>query len=121
MAAAVAKAVVAPRQVVRQPTVAGSSSAGAFTADTLVLLGLEKANKADPGYDTAFMDGTWSECPARRWVPALYAAIWRRALAGRRKRGRRDGQRRDLYAAQVPQPRGEEPHLPIEHLGPLRQ
>ena len=82
VAAAVAKAVVAPRQVVRQPTVAGSCSAGAFTADTLVLLQLETANKADPGYDTAFMDGTWSECPARRWVPALYAAIWRRALAG---------------------------------------
>ena len=82
VAAAVAKAVVAPRQVVRQPTVAGSSSAGGFSADTLVLLGLEKANKADPGYDTAFMDGTWSECPARRWVPALYAAIWRRAVAG---------------------------------------
>lgn len=82
VAAAVAVAVVAPRQVVRQPTVAGSSSAGAFSADTLVLLGLEKANRADPGYDTAFMDGAWSECPARRWVPALYAAVWRRALAG---------------------------------------
>ncbi|WP_156679148.1 hypothetical protein [Sphingomonas profundi] len=81
VSAAVAKAIVAPRQVVRQPTVAGSTAAGAFTPDTLVLLRLETANRADPGYDTAFMDGAWSECPARRWVPALLAAVWRRAQA----------------------------------------
>ena len=81
VSAAVAKAIVAPRQVVRQPTQRGGSAAGTFGSDTLVLLQLETANKADPGYDTAFMDGAWSECPARRWVPALFAAVWRRALA----------------------------------------
>lgn len=81
VSAAVAKAVVAPAQVVRQPVEAGTGPAGAFGTDTLVLLRLQTANAQDPGYDTAFMDGAWSECPARRWVPALFAAVWRRALA----------------------------------------
>lgn len=87
VAAAVSRAVVAPAQVLRQPTGAGRCGAGAFSADTLVLLRLETANRADPGYDTAFMDGAWSECPARRWVPALYAAIWRAATAGSGQEG----------------------------------
>jgi hypothetical protein len=78
-AAVLARCVIPPRQVVRQPTAAGSADAGSFTPDTLVLLRLKKANDSQPGYDTAFMDGMWSACPARRWVPALFANVWERA------------------------------------------
>ena len=78
-AAATAAALVAPRQVLRQPVAAGQCPAGSFNEDTLVLLQLEKANAHEPGYDTAFMAGSWSACPARAWVPALLAAVWRTA------------------------------------------
>lgn len=82
-AAVLARCVIPPRQVVRQPTVAGSADSGSFTPDTLVLLKLKKANDSQPGYDTAFMDGMWSACPARRWVPALFASVWERAKGER--------------------------------------
>lgn len=81
-AAAVAAAMVAPKQVLRQPTVAGTSPAGPFTENTLVLLQLEKANARTPGYDMAFMAGSWSACPAQGWVPALLATVWRDAIGG---------------------------------------
>lgn len=82
-AAVVARCIVPPEQVVRQPTEAGSAQAGRFTANTLILLRLNKANAAAPGYDTAFMDGSWSACPARRWVPALFANVWQKAMEER--------------------------------------
>ena len=81
-AAAVAATLVAPKQVLRQPVGAGVCAAGEFTADTLVLLRLDKARARDPGYRTVFMAGTWSACPASGWVPALLAAVWRGATAG---------------------------------------
>jgi hypothetical protein len=84
-AAVLAHCVIAPRQVVRQPTAAGSADAGSFTPDTLVLLQLKKANDSQPGYDTAFMDGMWSACPARRWVPSLFASVWKKAIEGEQK------------------------------------
>ena len=80
--ALVAAALVAPRQVLRQPVVAGICPAGPFTENTLVLLQLAKANASMPGYDTAFMAGSWSACPAQGWVPALLAAVWRGAIGG---------------------------------------
>ncbi len=82
-AAVVARCIIPPEQVVRQPTEAGSAQAGSFTADTLILLRLNRANAAAPGYDTAFMDGSWSACPARRWVPALFANVWQKATEDR--------------------------------------
>ena len=80
--AAVAAALVAPKQVLRQPTHAGVCPAGAFSANTLVLLQLEKANARTPSYNTAFMTGSWSACPAQGWVPELLAAVWRGAIEG---------------------------------------
>jgi hypothetical protein len=65
--------------VLRQPTVAGTTGSVDFTPATLVLLQLEKANARDPGYDTSFLSGTWSACPAQAWVPALLTAVWQRA------------------------------------------
>jgi hypothetical protein len=81
-AAVVARCIIPPTQVVRQATEAGSAGAGKFTASTLILLRLKKANAASPGYDTAFMDGMWSACPARRWIPALFARVWEKAIGG---------------------------------------
>lgn len=80
VAAAVAAAMVVPTQVLRQPMVVGTCPAGSFTENTLVLLQLKKANARMPGYDTAFMAGSWSACPAQGWVPALLAAVWRGAI-----------------------------------------
>lgn len=80
--AAVALSMVAPRQVLRQPVQAGLCAQGEFTANTLVLLQLQKANAADPGYDTSLMVGSWSQCPAHRWVPALLGAVWLGANEG---------------------------------------
>lgn len=80
--AAVALSIVAPRQVLRQPVQAGLCAQGEFTANTLVLLQLQKANAADPGYDTSLMVGSWSQCPAHKWVPALLSAVWLGAIEG---------------------------------------
>lgn len=48
------------------------------------LLGLKTAKGIAPGYDTAFMDGMGSACPARRRVPALFAKVWQQAIADNR-------------------------------------
>ena len=78
-AAAAGGALTAPRQVLRQPTVAGQIDGTGFTRGTLIVLQLEKANAREPGYDTAFLSGTWAQCPAQRWVPALLEAVWAKA------------------------------------------
>ena len=80
--AAVALSMVAPKQVLRQPVQAGLCAQGEFSANTLVLLQLQKANAVDPGYDTSLMVGSWSQCPAHRWVPALLSAVWLGANEG---------------------------------------
>jgi hypothetical protein len=77
--AAAAQCLVAPQQVVRQPTKAGDSLAGDFGDSTLILLQLDAANARAPGPEMAFMTGTWAQCPAHAWVPALLAAVWRAA------------------------------------------
>ncbi|HVN02362.1 MAG TPA: hypothetical protein VMT68_19340 [Caulobacteraceae bacterium] len=77
--AAAAQCLVAPQQVVRQPTAAGMSAAGEFAATTLVMLQLNRAHAADPNAETAFMAASWARCPAHAWVPALLAGAWRAA------------------------------------------
>jgi hypothetical protein len=79
--AAAAQCLVAPVQVTRQPTQAGSSLAGDFEKTTLVLLQLRVAQARSPSAETAFMAGTWSRCPAHAWIPALLAEVWRAANA----------------------------------------
>lgn len=80
--AAIAASMVAPKQILRQPVQAGLCPEGEFSANTLVLLQLQKANLADPGYDTSLMVGSWSQCPAHKWVPALLGAVWLGANEG---------------------------------------
>jgi len=77
--AAAAQCLVAPTQVVRQPTRGGESLAGEFGDSTLILLQLDAANARAPSAEMAFMTGTWAQCPAHAWVPALLAAVWRAA------------------------------------------
>ena len=77
--AAAAQCLVAPQQVVRQPTTGGDSIAGDFSDSTLVLLQLNAANARAPSPEMAFMTGTWARCPAHAWVPALLTAVWRAA------------------------------------------
>jgi hypothetical protein len=78
-ASAVGNTLGAPRQVLRQPTCRMEIEAGQLEPETLVILQLDAANAAAPGYDLVFMQDEWSRCPAHRWVPALLAAVWRRA------------------------------------------
>ena len=42
-------------------------------------LGRISESMRDP--ETVFMAGTWAECPAMNFVPALYRAVWEAALA----------------------------------------
>ena len=77
--AAAAQCLVAPQQVMRQPTRGGESLAGEFGDSTLILLQLNAANDRAPSPEMAFMTGTWAQCPAHAWVPALLAAVWRAA------------------------------------------
>lgn len=72
----------APDSVPREAVAAGSTSIASFREGTLVLLRLEKARERTLRPDIAFMTGTWSRCPAHKWVPALLAAVWQRAAAG---------------------------------------
>lgn len=78
---AVGNSIVAPRQVLRQPTCPMTIPAGELKADTLVILQLQAANTENPGYDMVFMEDVWSQCPARHWIPALLSAVWLQANA----------------------------------------
>ena len=42
------------------------------------MLGLAEASKHENEEDMIFMAGTWSRCPAEKWVPALLEGIWNR-------------------------------------------
>jgi hypothetical protein len=85
--AAVAQCLAAPDSVLRQAVAPGATTAGSFRRGTIVLLELEAARARSLRRDVAFMTGSWSRCPAHRWVPALLAAVWDRVAAARREEG----------------------------------
>jgi hypothetical protein len=85
--AAVAQCLVAPDSVLRQAVSLGATSVGSFRPGTIVVLELEAARARSLRRDVAFMTGSWSRCPAHRWVPALLAAVWDRVAAARREEG----------------------------------
>lgn len=80
--AAASWCLLAPKQVLRQPTAAGLCPAGAFEETTLVMLQLRAANQAAPSAETALMTESWSRCPAHRWTRELLASGWRAAQEG---------------------------------------
>jgi hypothetical protein len=78
---AVRACLFAPPAVLRQANIGGSTAAGDVRPGTLVVLGLGKAREASPDAEIVFMAGTWAECPAAAFVPALLRAVWDGAIA----------------------------------------
>lgn len=74
----------APPRVLRRATAPGTTAHGTFRDGTLVLLCTEAARAQSLAHDVAFLTGSWSRCPAHRWVPVLLAAVWARAAADAR-------------------------------------
>lgn len=73
-----------PRAVLRQASADGEVAGCPFRRGTLFVLGIAAAmTPADPA-DIAFLRGSWSQCPAERWVPALLEGTWQRARATER-------------------------------------
>jgi hypothetical protein len=71
----------APSTVLRQATRPGQTVAGATRKGTLMLFELDAIRATSPDSETVFMAGTWAECPALLFVPALYRAVWDGAMA----------------------------------------
>jgi len=69
----------APAAVLRQAYAAGSVSGCPFRRGTLFIFKLSEAFKRSGDVDVVFQRGSWNQCPAEQWVPALLAGIWIRA------------------------------------------
>jgi len=78
--AVVEQCMFAPPSVLRQATMPGATVAGAVRPGTLVLLELDTARAHTPGRDVELMTGTWAQCPAAAFVPALFRVVWERAI-----------------------------------------
>jgi hypothetical protein len=76
---AIKRCLVAPPSVLRQANAPGHTVAGDVRSGTILVYELEKIRPKNP--DAVFMTGTWAECPALLFVPALYAAVWNSACA----------------------------------------
>jgi hypothetical protein len=79
--AAVARCLVAPKNVLRQASGQGATVSGTVRPGTLVVIELDKIHQKSPSAQTAFMAGTWSRCPAAQATPLLLKAVWQRASA----------------------------------------
>jgi hypothetical protein len=78
---AVGRCLFAPQMVLRQATVRGGTLAGEVRPGTLLMYQLDTIRTHAPGADAVFMAGTWAECPAVAFVPALLRVVWERAVA----------------------------------------
>jgi hypothetical protein len=76
----VARCLKAPAGVLREVVPDCPSLGDPVRSGTLVVLDLAAAQEREPNPDIVFMKGTWAECPAAGWVPALLRAVWDRAL-----------------------------------------
>lgn len=70
-----------PPVVYRQAKSAGEAAGCPFSKYSMFLLQLGKAYSRREANDLVFMTGSWSRCPAGRWVPAMLAGVWKRACA----------------------------------------
>jgi hypothetical protein len=75
----------APPTVLRQATAPGGSVAGEMRKGTLMLFELDTIRETSPDAETVFMAGTWAECPALLFVPALYRAVWDGAIVAEKR------------------------------------
>jgi hypothetical protein len=81
---AIRQCLYAPATVLRQATSRGSTAIGEMRAGTVVRLRLDMARAQSPGDpEVVFLAGTWAECPAIAFVPALLRAVWDGALAAK--------------------------------------
>jgi len=82
---AVKRCMFAPPTVLRQATARGQSVAGEMRKGTLLLFELETIRATSPDAESVFMAGTWAECPALLFVPALYRAVWDGAIVAEKR------------------------------------
>jgi hypothetical protein len=78
---AASRSLAAPAGLLRQATAAGSVSGCPFRRGTLFVLKLSEAYKLSGDDGVVFQRDRWNQCPAERWVPALLAGIWVRAVS----------------------------------------
>ncbi|UWZ85175.1 hypothetical protein [Occallatibacter riparius] len=76
---AVHRSLAAPAAVLRQATAPGSVCGCPFKKGTIFVLKLSEAFKRSGHDGIVFQRGSWNQCPAEQWVPALLAGIWVRA------------------------------------------
>jgi hypothetical protein len=76
----VALCLKAPASVLREATPDAPPGTDGIRPGTLVVLDLAKAQQGDNAPEIVFMAGSWAQCPAWTWVPALIRAVWEHAL-----------------------------------------
>lgn len=69
----------APLSLFRQANAAGQLNGCPFPRNALFVFEIGKASLQPGGRPLVFMDDTWSQCPAAKWVPAMLEGVWRRA------------------------------------------
>lgn len=77
--AAARQCLFAPVSLYRQATSAGQLGDCPFPKNSLFVLEIGKASQGEADRSLAFMDGTWSRCPAADWVPAMFEGLWLRS------------------------------------------
>ena len=80
---AIASALRAPKQVIRETRDGGQVCGTYLGARTLVILQLETARRQRPDAGIEFFAKGWNQCPAHSIVPALLAEIWKKAKAAK--------------------------------------
>jgi hypothetical protein len=78
--AAAHQCLFAPVSLYRQATKAGQLGDCPFPKNSLFVFETGKASQHDGGLPLVFMNGTWSQCPAADWVPAMMEGLWLRAI-----------------------------------------
>ena len=85
----VRRCLYAPESVLREATQRGATVAGEVQPGSLMMLQLDAIRAHAPGdADVVFMAGTWAECPAIAFVPALLRAVWDGAIAAEKGENR---------------------------------
>jgi hypothetical protein len=77
--AAARQCLFAPVSLYRQATAAGQVGGCPFPRNALFVFEIGDASLHEGGRPLVFMDDTWSQCPAAKWVPAMLEGVWRRA------------------------------------------
>jgi len=73
------KCVMAPISVYRQATAAGTVQGCPFSRGSLFVLNIGSASRHFGDRRIAFLEDSWSRCPAAEWVPAMFEGVWKRA------------------------------------------